>query len=191
MQTFFTCLTTPSLVSLEVVGQFTPSDLTEFLSRSECSLENLTLGTGYIKEEKIILLLENLPLLKTLVLDADIGTARRLQSRVITDKLLRRLIFYPHSDSLLPCLTHLTLTTALNFEDQVLLDMIESRWVPWTSELYGVAVSRLTSVDLHFCGKKEVLDPYTIEELRDLFAAGLRISLQQGPERISLDSTDN
>jgi hypothetical protein len=61
------------------------------------------------------------------VLDADIGTARQLQNRVITDKLLRRLIFYPDSDSVLPSLTFFSLKTSINFEHQVLLDVIESR----------------------------------------------------------------
>jgi hypothetical protein len=184
--TFFSRLNTSNLVSLELICQWSARDLTGFLSRSECKLENLRLGTGYMKYENIVPVLENLPLLKTLVLDADIGTSRQLQNRVITDKLLRRFIFYPDSDSLLPSLEHLSLKTSVNFEDQVLLDVIESRWVPWVTELYGVRVSRLTSVDLHFCGKKETLAPSTIEELRVLHSAGLRISLQQGNKTVPL-----
>ncbi|KAJ6606191.1 hypothetical protein DFH09DRAFT_1269246 [Mycena vulgaris] len=191
LKTFFTHLTTPNLASLELVGQWFPVDLTGFLTRNEGKLESLTLGMGYMKDENVVSVLETLPLLKSLVLDADIGTSRQLQNRVITDNLLRRLVFYPDSDCLLPCLTHLTLRTSLNFEDQVLLDVVESRWTPWVTELYGVEVSRLTSADLHFCGKKEALDPYSIDELRDLCTAGLRITLQQGSERISLLSSDN
>ncbi|KAJ7144955.1 hypothetical protein C8R43DRAFT_1108790 [Mycena crocata] len=186
MKAFFISLTAPDLVSLDVVGQWYPEDVTKFVSRSACELENLSLGMGYMKDEKIIAVLESLPLLKTLVLDADIGTSRQLQNRAITDKLLRRLILYPDSDGLLPSLTHLELKTTRNFEDQVLLDVIESRWIPWVTELYGVRVARLTSVDLHLCGRVETLDPETIEELRDLFAAGLRVSLQQGREIIPL-----
>ncbi|KAJ6546802.1 hypothetical protein B0H19DRAFT_1074806 [Mycena capillaripes] len=187
MKTFFDCLTAPNLVSLEMVGQWSPDDFKEFLTRSECELEKLSLSTGYMKDDKIIDLLESLPLLDTLVLDADKGTSRQLQNRgVITDKLLRRLIFYPDSDCMLPSLTHLTLKTAVNFEDQVLLDVIESRWIPWVTELYGVPVSRLTHVDLNFCGRKDKLHSASIEELRELAAAGLQISLQQGLETISM-----
>ncbi|KAJ6630241.1 hypothetical protein B0H10DRAFT_1983751 [Mycena sp. CBHHK59/15] len=191
VHSFFACLTTPILISLEVVGQWSPVDFTKFLSRTQCQLENLTLGTGYMKDDKIILVLESLPLLKTLVLDADVGTSRQLQNRVITDKLLRRLTFFPDSDSLLPCLTHLALRTAVNFEDQVLVDVIESRWTPWVAELYGMPVSRLASFDLQLRGKKEHLAPFTVEQFRELFADGLRISLQQGTEKISLVSSDN
>ncbi|KAJ7491071.1 hypothetical protein FB451DRAFT_1124703, partial [Mycena latifolia] len=127
LKTFFICLTAPDLNSLEVFGQWLPRDLTGFLTRSECKLESLTLGTGYMKDENIINVLGTLPHLKTLVLDADIGTSRQLQNRVITDNLLRRLTFYPDSDCMLPCLKHFALKTSLNFEDQTLLDMIESR----------------------------------------------------------------
>ncbi|KAJ7118967.1 hypothetical protein C8R44DRAFT_187045 [Mycena epipterygia] len=190
LQAFFARLTTPNLISLEVIGKWSPEDVTEFISRSECALENLTLGTGYMKDEKIIPVLENVPLLKSLAVDADIGTSRRLHNRVITEKLLRRLVLYPDSDGLLPSLTHLALKTSLAFEDQVLLDVIESRWVPWADELYGIPVSRLNSVDLYFCGRKQTLEPSSIEHLRDLSGEGLRISLQQGSEIISLAATD-
>ncbi|KAJ7778762.1 hypothetical protein DFH07DRAFT_539487 [Mycena maculata] len=188
MKTFFTSLKTPKLASLEVVGQFNPTDFTEFLLRSKCKLKHLTLGTGYTKDETIILALENLPALKTLVLDADIGTTRHIQNRVITDKLLRRLVLDPNSpDCLLPRLTHLALRTSVNFEDQVLFDLIDSRWILWVTELSGVRVSRLASVDLHFCGKKEELAPFTVAQLRVFFKAGLRISLQHGSRKISLE----
>ncbi|KAJ7765794.1 hypothetical protein B0H16DRAFT_1454336 [Mycena metata] len=186
MQTFFTSLTLPSLTSLEIIGQWSVDGFLEFLARSECKLENLTLGTGYMHGDKVLTLLESLPLLKTLVLDADVGTSRHLANRVITDNLLRRLIFYPDSDCVLPRLTHLTLRTPINFEDQVLLDVIESRWIPWVTELCGVPVARLVSVDLVLAGRREVLESSSIEELRELLAAGLHVSLQQGLEKISL-----
>ncbi|KAJ7118966.1 hypothetical protein C8R44DRAFT_878493 [Mycena epipterygia] len=75
---------------------------------------------------------------------------------------------YPDSDGLVPSLTHLALKTSLAFEDQVLLDVIESGWVPWADELYGIPVSRLNSVDLYFCGRKQTLEPSSIKHLRDL-----------------------
>ncbi|KAJ6457082.1 hypothetical protein C8R47DRAFT_175005 [Mycena vitilis] len=186
MQDFFGCLTAPALVSLQIVGQWSADGFKEFLSRSQCELESLSLCTGYMKDEPIIDVLETQPSLTTLVLDADTGTSRQLQNRVITDRLLRRLIFYPDSDCVLPALTSLTLKTSVNFEDRVLLDMIESRWIPWITELYGLRVSRLTHIDLVFRGKKEKLEPWSIPELRDLATAGLNISLQQGSETISM-----
>jgi hypothetical protein len=186
MHTFLTALTSPSLTSLTIIGQWTPADLTGFLAQSQCQLAHLTLGPGYMKDDKIIDVLQILPSLSSLVLDADIGTTRQLQNRVITDKLLRRLIFYPDSDSVLPSLTSFSLKTSINFEHQVLLDVIESRWMPWVTELYGVAVSRIRVVDLEFWGRKEKLDPESVAVLRDLAVAGLRLSLQQGPEKISM-----
>jgi hypothetical protein len=186
MHTFLTALIAPSLTSLTIIGQWTPADLTDFLAQSQCQLAHLTLGPGYMKDDKIIDVLQILPSLSSLVLDADIGTTRQLQNRVITDKLLRRLIFYPDSDSVLPSLTSFSLKTSINFEHQVLLDVIESRWMPWVTELYGVAVSRISVVDLEFWGRKEKLDPESVAVLRDLAVAGLRLSLQQGPEKISM-----
>jgi hypothetical protein len=191
LKTLFDSLTAPKLVSLEIIGQWTPSDLTEFLARSQCKLASLILSTGYMKDEKILDVLQTLPHLDKLVLDADTGTSRQLQNRVITDKLLRRLIFYPDSDCVLPSLTHLTLKTAVNFEDQVLLDLIESRWIPWVTQLYGCPCSRLTRIDLEFWGKKDRIDPSSVEELKDFAAAGLQLSLQQGGEKISMVSSDD
>ncbi|KAJ7272837.1 hypothetical protein C8J57DRAFT_260219 [Mycena rebaudengoi] len=191
LRDFFACVTAPNLVSLEVIGQFKPADLTDFLSRNRCQLENLTLGPGYMKDTTIISVLEHLPELKSLVLDADIGTSRQLQNRVISSALLRRLTLYPESDCLLPSLTHLTLKTAVNFQDSELLDVIESRWIPWVAEVYGVPVVRLTSIDVHLCGKREHLSYLSsIEQLRGLFAAGLKVSLQQGTQTVSLSTAD-
>ncbi|KAJ7221610.1 hypothetical protein GGX14DRAFT_430431 [Mycena pura] len=191
LRTFFMGVTAPKLTCLKVIGQWSPHDVKDFLSRSECTLEHLVLGTGYMKDDKIIQVLEILPSLQTLELDADIGTTRQIQNRVITDKLLRRLVFFPDSDCLLPRLLHLTLRTALNFEDQVLLDVLESRWIPWVTELYGVPVSRMTSVDLHFRGRREMLASDSVELLRDLADAGLRVSLKQGQEQIPMFSSES
>ncbi|KAJ7063640.1 hypothetical protein C8F01DRAFT_85897 [Mycena amicta] len=188
MTPFFARLSVPKLTSLELVGQWSPDEFVDFLTRNDCKLAHLSLATGYIKDEKIIQVLEALPLLQSLVLDADIGTSRQIQNRVITDKLLNRFILYPDSDGVLPTLEHLTLRTALNFEDQVLLDVISSRWEVWSTELYGIPVSRLTSVDFHFCGRRETLQPDTIEQLREFRAEGLRITLQQGQELIPLEA---
>ncbi|KAJ7891322.1 hypothetical protein B0H14DRAFT_2560889 [Mycena olivaceomarginata] len=158
-----------SLTSLTIIGQWTPANLTDFLARSQC---HLTLGPGYMKDNKIIDVLQILPSLSSLVLGADIGTTRQLQNRVITDKLLRRLIFYPDSDSVLPSLTFFSLKTSINFEHQV-------------TELCGVAVSRIARVDLEFCGKTEKqLDPASVAVLSDLAVAGLRVSFQQSRQKI-------
>ncbi|KAJ7042043.1 hypothetical protein C8F04DRAFT_1078108 [Mycena alexandri] len=54
MQTFFTSLTLPSLTSLEIIGQWSVDEFLEFLARSECKLENLTLGTGYMHGDKTL-----------------------------------------------------------------------------------------------------------------------------------------
>ncbi|KAJ7253317.1 hypothetical protein B0H12DRAFT_1116601 [Mycena haematopus] len=186
MSTFFRAVTAPGLAALEIVGQWVPTEFTDFLARNQCRLTHLYLGPGYMKDDKIIDVLQALPSLNTLLLDADIGTSRQLQNRAITDKLLSRLIFYPESDCVLPSLTHLFLKTNVNFKDQVLLDVLESRWIPWVTELYGVRLSRLTSVELEFCGKKEKLEASSISELRDMAEAGMRISLQQGFEKIPM-----
>ncbi|KAF7353819.1 F-box domain-containing protein [Mycena venus] len=190
MKTFFDNLTTPCLTSLEIIGQWSPTDFMGFLARSACKLTHLTLGPGYMRDDKIIDVLQIVPSLNALVLDADIGTSRQIQNRAITDKLLRRLVFYPDSDCMLPSLTHFSLKTNLNFEDQALLDVIESRWVPWVTELYGVRVARLARVDLEFYGKKVKLGTESVGELKELAEAGLRITLQQGPEKISMFSSD-
>ncbi|KAF8191613.1 hypothetical protein K438DRAFT_1935407 [Mycena galopus ATCC 62051] len=189
MTTFFSALRAPALVALEVIGQWSPTDFMSFVTRNQCQLAYLSLGPGYMKDGKIIDLLQALPSVKTLLLDADIGTSRQLQNRAITDKLLDRLIFYPDSDCVLPSLTHLFLKTNVNFTDRVLLDVIESRWISWVTELYGVRLARLAHVDLELCGKKERLDPMSVTELRDLADAGLRISLQQGAEKIPMVSS--
>ncbi|KAF8191616.1 hypothetical protein K438DRAFT_1675693 [Mycena galopus ATCC 62051] len=181
---FFNALETPALAALQVVGLWTPTDFITFLTRSQCQLAHLSLGPGYISEDKIIRVLMALPSLKTLLLDADIGTTRRLQNRAITEKLLHRLIFYPDSDFVLPSLTYLSLKTNVNFEGRVLLDAIESRWTPWAKELHGVALARLTHVDLKLCGLNEALDPISVSELTNLADQGLRISLQQGFNKI-------
>ncbi|KAJ6500731.1 hypothetical protein C8R45DRAFT_897009 [Mycena sanguinolenta] len=189
MSTFFSAVTAPALTSLEVIGQWAPTEFTDFLTRNQCQLTHLSMRPGYMKDDKIIDVLQALPTLNTLLLDVDIGTSRQVQNRTISDKLLRRLIFYPDSDCVLPCLTHLSLKTSVNFSDRMLIDVLESRWIPWVTELYGVRLSRLASVNLELCGKKEKLESWSVAELRDMAAAGMLISLQQGPEKIPMIST--
>ncbi|KAJ7611680.1 hypothetical protein FB45DRAFT_940660 [Roridomyces roridus] len=194
MKTIFTCLTAPELVALEVVGQFAPEDFISFLTRSDCPLENLFLGPGYVNPNTLIAVFKAVPGLRRLVVDADMGTTRRLQNRAITAKVLERLTIYPaaeslsDSDYLLPQLEHLGLTTGMNFLDQPLLDLIESRWVPWATEVHGVPVMRLTSVDLDFTGTTtgRWLHPTSVEALKLFSEAGLPISLKNNGTQVSL-----
>ncbi|KAF7294610.1 F-box domain-containing protein [Mycena indigotica] len=187
-RSFFQRLVVPQLKSLQLIGQWSPEDFTDFLSRNELNqqLTHLSLGTGYMKDDNIIQILEALPLVQNLVLDADIGTTRQLQNRVITDKLLRRFILYPDSDCVLPALEHLTLRTSLNFDEGILLDIITSRWQGWATELYGIAVTRIASITFDFCGRRETLEQDTIQDLRDFRKDGLLITLRQGNEQIKL-----
>ncbi|KAK7035915.1 F-box domain-containing protein [Favolaschia claudopus] len=188
MRAFFTTLNTPSLTSLAVIGQWDSADFIDFLGRNQCKLRHLSLGPGYMKQDNLLDLLQIVPSLTSFVLDADIGTTQQISNRVLKDELLRRLVFYPESDCVLPCLTYLSLKTSVNFDDQHLLDVVESRWVPWVTELYGVRVARLTDVDLAFCGRVSKLQASTIETLKEMVEAGLRITLQQGIETVSLIS---
>ncbi|KAF7359121.1 F-box domain-containing protein [Mycena sanguinolenta] len=64
MSTFFSAVTAPVLTSLEVIGQWTPTEFTDFLTRNQCQLTHLSLGPGYMKDDKIIDVLQALPHVK-------------------------------------------------------------------------------------------------------------------------------
>lgn len=100
----------------------------------------------------------------------------------IIDEYLCPLVYSSPASPLLPRLTQLDLNIGPAFNEETLLRLIESRWLPdalHTPGTEGVACLEYVGVDLS-CPRwwQKTLDETSLDRIRVLRAAGLRIALR-------------
>ncbi|KAK1218413.1 hypothetical protein PQX77_018877 [Marasmius sp. AFHP31] len=200
----FRLLTLPSLTSLEVRGSEGPpyvwpiwegGAVTDFLSRSSCSITSLFLKNLPITSDQTITLLEHIPTLASLEIeecermDEELEVepeVEPLPNRIVTQFFLQRLtvehkVFRPFrpSHSFLPLLTDITI--AMRKDDSVehgLFNAVASRWIPDPEEAKEIGVKSLKSVAITLLEREGDSDERrwlkSLEYFRD---AGLRLRL--------------
>lgn len=192
---FFDRLTLPCLKSLSIglplthgPGPYAQSSwpleaFTSFLSRSSCFLNALSLKNIKIAADELLSMLHLTPALTSLNIH-EIPVQGTEPCPLVTDELLRSLTHFPHTSNAnitlpVPRLTHLELRAAPFFNDQALLNMIESRWLPQSvhsHESGGVAC--LESVDVSFMKQAfKFKEPICLSGLRELGKQGLAVML--------------
>jgi hypothetical protein len=127
---FFRLVTLPALREISVVfaqGIHWPhTDFMSLVTRSSCRLEMLKLWQVSMSSEDLIDCLEAIPSLREL----DIGCAGD-KSAMVNDAVLHKLTHYPTSAKrfpLVPSLHSVRFQGDYPFENDVLFDMVESRW---------------------------------------------------------------
>jgi hypothetical protein len=180
-------ITAPALDELEI-EQANPSlfpreaqvHLSSFLTRSGCTIRCLRLNGVTIFEDELLACLQQLPLLADLELCITWETCLERRLHAITSAVMGQLTHRKSGHILVPKLKHLTLTAAFDFDDQTILDMVQSRWrlvelgCVDSIEESTQRVEFLESVCLNFC--REVR-PETIAQMALWRDEGLDLKL--------------
>ncbi|KAK1230230.1 hypothetical protein PQX77_006685 [Marasmius sp. AFHP31] len=169
-------LTFPRLTSLQLCGSerslhewfaWAGGAVTDFLSRSSCTLTSLCLKDLPITGDQVIPLLECIPTLVSLEIAERPRTNKRrgrdevpLLNRTITQPFLRRLTVehdvFHSSHGFLPLLTNFTIT--LRGDDigveQGLFNAVASRWIPDPTQTKEIGVKCLESVTITVLERK-------------------------------------
>ncbi|KAJ6516612.1 hypothetical protein C8R47DRAFT_1063299 [Mycena vitilis] len=150
-------LTLPCLDTLGLMGKAGEPPLSwhqqhflAFASRSllHDNLVTLELSRTTISDDALIECLSLMPLLEQLI----IADCEEVPHALITDSLLRRLVWTADPPALVPRLSFLCLTTLLRFSDDVYWDLITSRLVParWAGLLLEAKIYWLHSRERDF-----------------------------------------
>lgn len=102
--------------------------LSSFLTRSGCTIRCLRLDEVTIFEDELIACLQQLPLLADLKLCVTWEKCLKRRFHAITSAVMGQLTHRESGHILVPKLKHLALTAAFEFDDQAILDMVQSRW---------------------------------------------------------------
>ncbi|KAE9404639.1 hypothetical protein BT96DRAFT_1071364 [Gymnopus androsaceus JB14] len=160
-----------------------PNDaLTSFITRSACSITNLTLVNIPLDSSELISILELTPALTNLTVQQTLSGKKPTKLPLNMD-FIHALHSYSRSSfrmqplPLIPKLASLTLHVSSKwFDEEIFVDVVESRWVLDHVLLSGVGIDCLRSLELYVIDK--AMDDNAYESLRVLQKDGLRLELR-------------
>ncbi|KAL0570047.1 hypothetical protein V5O48_011918 [Marasmius crinis-equi] len=191
-------LTLPDLASLTMCRTdesehqwkvWAESSLTDFLSRSTCTITSLHLKRLPMTDSQALSLLGLTPALANL----EIEDSRTGANHIVTGTFLQRLAVNPQTallsaKPLLPLLTKLTLAVRKDSSiEQDIFDVVSSRWIPDREQATEVGVESLRSVCLTIVGRDADRNKLSfLECFRD---AGLQMEVVYQPRFLSCNQT--
>jgi hypothetical protein len=161
----------------------TQTHISSFLDRSSCNLQCLTLRISWHDDELVIFLQQLLSLVEL--------TLHESTSLMVTEQVLRRMTYVPGSHVLVPKLKRLAISAELSVDNQVIVDMVQSRRRHLgllhgdsgvNETLHQVETLEFISLDFDLW----TLEPATIAQIASLQERGLEVQLKSLGEPVAL-----